>query len=627
MTWRRAVVRVALCVGAFAVLVVELASALHALNRGFAAAAWVIALGGLAAAAAWRNRGRGLPAARVRERAGAMREAGRSWWREAGPLDRFLAGTIGGLLLAELVVAMLAKPNNFDSQTYHLPRIEHWIADGDAGFFPTAIHRQVTLGPGGEYLLANLRLLTGSDALYNLVQWSMGALCVLTVSRIAAQLGGGRRAQLLAAAMVATTPMVTLQASSTQVDLILAGWVACLATLVLEGMRGPVGARMVGWLGLATGLAAVTKATGLLASGPLLLLWGLAQLRLARPASARRIGRVVLGSAGVLAVAFMLVGPFLLRAYAQFGDPLGPPRLQESISMQRHDPSAVLVNALRIGQTALDTPLPALSRASAGAVEAIARFVGVDPQDRAITFGVATFPVIAWYPDEDRVSMPIQGVLAVLGGAFCLARPKRFTTTPGVLRAYAVTPAAAALLYVATVKWQPWGNRLIIFLLVLAAPLAGLWLEQALRRRWPARAVMATLLAATLSAVLAVGYGFPRRLVGAGSVFTTGSLDSRFLRRPQWKDDFVWASDAIAASGARRIGLVQQNDAWEYPWWVLLRGRTFIALQSVIPGEAPGVPKAMDAIVCTGDMAVCRRLVPQGWVLHVHGYTAYALPG
>jgi hypothetical protein len=140
------------------------------------------------------------------------------------------------------------------------------------------------------------------------------------------------------------------------------------------------------------------------------------------------------------------------------------------------------------------------------------------------------------------------------------------------------------------------------------------------------RAAVVTLLVAALSATLAVGYGFPRRLVGHGSVFTTAGLDSRFLRRPQWEADFVWASDAIAASGAQRIGLVQSFDNWEYPWWVLLRGRELVALQSVLPEEPPADPTSVDAIVCTGDMAVCRKFVPAGWTLVTQGYVGYALP-
>jgi hypothetical protein len=118
-----------------------------------------------------------------------------------------------------------------------------------------------------------------------------------------------------------------------------------------------------------------------------------------------------------------------------------------------------------------------------------------------------------------------------------------------------------------------------------------------------------------LAGVLAISYGFPRRLVGAGSVFTTSEWDTRFLRRPQWADEFHWAADAVSAANARRIGLVQQSDNWEYPWWLLLRdadGRPpeLLALQSVLSERPPADPASMDAIVCTGSRPACTKLVP-----------------
>ncbi|NUO60046.1 MAG: hypothetical protein HOV71_14670 [Hamadaea sp.] len=606
-------VHAALLLGAYAVVTLEVLSAFDALNRWSIAFVWLLFLAGFLGW--WVRRGRPVmqPARRW--------STARAWWSAATTMERLLVVVIGGLLLTELVMAILAEPNNFDSQTYHLSRIEHWVADGNLQAYPTAIQRQISLAPGAEYLLAHLRLLTGGDALYNLVQWSAGALCVFAASRIVAQFGGGRRAQLLTAFVVATTPMVTLQASSTQVDLIVAGWVVSVATLVLDDANRKATLRTAAWIGLGFGLAAVTKATGLLGTAPMLVLWGLAQLRLAK---VRGLARVAGTSVAVLAVAAMLCAPFYYRNYQEFGSPLGSSRLTDSVPMQRHDPAAILVNGLRIGQTALDTPIPPLSHAVASAIEGISRAVGVDPQDRDITFGVTHFPVVAWYPDEDRVSLPIQGTLALLGLLFCAIRPRRFTESAGLLRAYVLVVAIAGFLYAATVKWQPWGNRLIVFALVLAAPIAGLWLDKALARRFPARFVVVTVVVAALSATLAVGYGFPRRLVGKGSLFTTSPVDTRFLRRPQWTGDFLWARDQIEASGAQRIGLVQQNDNWEYPWWVLLPGREFVALQSVIPKRPPARPADVDAIVCTGDLTVCRKIVPKDWTLTTHGYVAYA---
>src|SRR5947209_11505212 len=94
----------------------------------------------------------------------------------------------------------------------------------------------------------------------------------MVVSRIAAQLGAGRVGQLLAAATVLTAPMVALEATSTQTDLVVAFWVACGASLALDGDR-------VGWLALATGLTAVTKINGLAVLAPFLVIWAAGRVR------------------------------------------------------------------------------------------------------------------------------------------------------------------------------------------------------------------------------------------------------------------------------------------------------------------------------------------------------------
>ncbi|MEV4466824.1 hypothetical protein AB0J51_24760 [Micromonospora echinofusca] len=710
---RLALVRAALVTGTFAVLTVELLGALRLLTLPAFAAAWLAFLTAAAVVAGRRRRDAahgGLRAAAYRPAEVvaapepalvgattaptvgtpapapapappaaapdvASRPAGWSTrlahaWRTAGRGERLLAGTVGGLLLVELLIALLAEPNNFDSQTYHLPKVEHWVARGGLDFWPTAIHRQVTIPPGAEYLLLHLRLFTGGDALHNLVQWAAGVGVLLAATRITAQLGGGRRAQLLTAFVLATTPMVALQATSTQTDLVCAAWVACAATVALDGLRRRAGVGAMLALGAATGLTALTKTSGLVAVGPLLLLWGLAQLRLARtgaqpdragpdragprglvtgtvdPARAggsgsRQVRRTVAGSALILLVAVVVVGPFLARVTAEFGHPLGPPRLRESIPMERHDPPSLVVNALRIAHTAFDTPLAPLRRAGAEAIVGGAELIGVDPQDRATTFGRERFPVPAWYPDEDRVAFPLAGALAAIGAAYALARPGRISPTrAGSLRAYAVVVVAAVLLHTAMIKWQPWGNRLLLYALTLAVPLAGLWLDALFRRRAAGaggrRSVAAglavgVLATCALAGVLAVSYGFPRRLVGAGSVFTTSEWDTRFLRRPQWAEEFRWAADAVRATDARRIGLVQQNDNWEYPWWLLLRhadGRPpqLLALQSVLPGRPPADPASVDAIVCTGSRPACTALVPAGWRVQFRGYVGYALP-
>lgn len=678
---RLAVLRSALLLGAFAIAVVEGASAFTALTATTVLIAWIVASVGIIAAVLVRcvrdvaPQGRGQSLDAIREELRSRRGATRRTWRRtksaaaAAPAWQWgLACVIAILAISVAVLAIASSPNNFDSQTYHLPRIEHWVQNASVAVFPTEIHRQVDLGPGSEYLLTHLRLLSGGDGAYHLLQYLAGVGAALAASRIAAQLGGGPIAQMATVFIIATTPEVLLQASSTQVDLVAAAWVACLATVVLDEFTRPgddtgaegrpvllrAGAPPADalYLGLALGLIAVTKTTGLLAAGPLLLIWGVGRLvrdghrrraclcgrspgRCSRPDASRALpsrAATVLASLVVLALGLILVGPFLLRMQETFGHPLGPVVLRESIGVQTADPRLLLVNGLRIAQTGLDTPVPFLSDGFAALISGLANLMGVDVNDPRITFGSTEFPVPAWYPDEDRAAYPLTGI-ATLAGLIWFA-----VKGPRLRRWYAAALAVAFIGFVCTVSWQPWVNRLVMFLVVLGAPAAGLLaaglvkgiastVADRRKRRAACALITAFSVAASLAGLLTVAYGYPRRLAGTWSVFSLSDLEERFVRRLEWLPQYEEAAAAVAATDPETVGLVQGNDSWEYPWWILLPEDTeLVALQSVVPGEEAADPDAVDAIVCAEDIDECEELTPDGWEFHDLGTVAYALP-
>jgi hypothetical protein len=655
---RLALVRAALIIAGLAEVLVEALSLVHGLTRPGLVITWSVAVPVAGAAALLRRRRdharRGNGRDRQSddspggERAG-LRARIRAKWAALGWIERLLGAGLLILVLGELTLALASPPNNYDSQTYHLPKIEHWVAQHGVQFYPTAIQRQITLSPGAEYLLLHLRLLTGGDALYNLLQFSAGVGCVLVASRIAGQLGGTRRAQLLAGFVVGTAPMVALESTSTQTDLVVAAWVACLATLVLDEVRRRTRPADLVLLGTATGLVTLTKATGLLATGPLLLIWGAAQLR--RTGAGGRsggAGRAVIRAAAasvlILGCAAVIAGPYLARVEAEFGNPLGPPDLRDSVSLGRHDPAAILVNALHVGYTALDTPFAPANNAVLDGIDRLSRSLGVDTNDPALTFARTTFPTNNGAAlDEDTSSVPVAGGLILLGAGFLLVRPARRVPAEHTVttRAYAAAFWFNLVVYVATIRWQPWGNRLVLYLVALGAPLAGLWLDAVLRRgrtagatgRPPAwwRSATAALAACAVliggvAGWLAVGYGWPRRLLGSHSVFTQPELDTRFQRRPEWQAGYEWATAAVRASGARRVGVVQSEDAWEYPWWVLLPGRDIVAMQSTLPGVPPARPDQVDALVCLSTEEICASFARPGWRVEMRGQIGYAVP-
>jgi hypothetical protein len=581
---RLAIVRGGVAVGAVAVAGIELLSTMDAIGFTGIVSLWVV-----------------VTAATL---VGAVLRWPKSWLSNDFRPSWTLAG-LAGLILAELVLAIASAPNNYDSNYYHLSKVEHWVADRDVAVYPTNQLQQVGFPPGGEYLLLHLRILTGGDHIYNLVQLAAGLGAAVAVSRIAAQLGAGRRGQLLSAAVLLTAPMVVLQSTSTQTDLIVAAWVAAGATLALNGFGRRSPALDVVLLGAAAGLCAVTKSTGLMGLAAMLLLWGGAQLRLG--------ARFFPGTGGaavtVLVIALLVVGPFLLRMQQTFGSPLGPAISTSTLSMQRHDPAAVLVNGLRMASSTLVIPIPAVNAAVAGVVMAVPRGIRIDPEDPAISLPSGKYPDSIWKPDEDHAPFPIQAglILAAVAGSFVVRR------LPGLIRLYGGLTLLAMVLVAAVVKWQLWGNRLLLTEVAIGAPLVGWWLDRLLGRgrRLASAAIVVVLVLSFAGAYGSVLLGQPRRLVGSGSVFTRTALEQRFAREEERLPGYRVAAAVIERSGARRIGLRVDGDQWEYPLWVMLPGRRFDSLASRVPGLAPANVTDLDAVVCIA--MDCRAVIPADW--------------
>jgi hypothetical protein len=611
---RLAAIRAAVAVGGYAVVGIEVLSALRVLNRAGVLVLWVLGLAAAGTGAVLRYR----------------RDGGRPREWKRPPAKALFGFGLALIALLTLLVATVSAPNNWDSQSYHLPKVEEWAQRGSVGLFPSDFFSQNDLAPGAEFLLLHLRLLTGGDRFYNLVQWGAGVLCALAVSRVAAQLGARRLGQVAAALAFATAPMVVLQASSTQTDLVASAWAAAAASLAVDATWGRYRLLSVPLLGLAAGLAHNTKATGALAAWPMVLLWLVVSgWRAWRARSARSAARLAGSLVALLAAAAVVAGPFLARMTEAYGDPLGPPVVRAH-SMQRHDPPALVVNAARLLQTSTLVPWRSVDRATPEIVDRLADAVGVDPSDPEIT------ELWPWPPrsyaghDEDLAPYPLQVAAAVLALGYCLVR--RWRDRP--VRGYALACLGVLVAFVAGVKWQWYANRLLLPALVVVAPLVGLAAEALVRRarRWSRRAaalgLAVVVLVAVNGAVRAIVFGRPRALVGEQSVLAHDGWDQLFYRMPSWQPDYEWAWQRIEASGARRVGFViNYTTRYEYPLWVALRGRQLVSLVSDVPGHPAPPPSTVDAIVCEQPgPPYCTTVMPPDWTLAVHGHLAVALP-
>jgi hypothetical protein len=173
------------------------------------------------------------------------------FWRFKISTGLLIVAMIGAVTL---FIALTTAPNDWDSQTYHLPRVEHWIQDRSLAFYPTSITRQnqfgpvaeilllqtrIQFGPVAEILLLQTRILGGSDVFYPLVQWASMVCAVAAVFRITRQLGGDEPQCWIAAVFLMTLPIGILESTSTENDYVFTALLACGVTLGLEAMAEP----------------------------------------------------------------------------------------------------------------------------------------------------------------------------------------------------------------------------------------------------------------------------------------------------------------------------------------------------------------------------------------------------
>ncbi len=460
------------------------------------------------------------------------------------------------ILIVTGIIALVAPPNNFDSMTYHMSRVAHWIQNQSVGHYPTHIARQLYLPPWAEFAITHLQILTGGDYLANLVQWFSMLGCILGITLIAKELGANLSGQTFAAVFCATIPMGVLQSTSTQNDYVVSFWLVCF---VYFGMRWKEDTdwRFTLAAGTSLGLAILTKGTAYIFALPFLVWFSMSGIRNLRWGVIKHF--LVLCSM----VLIMNAGHYI-RNYEIFGNPLGtddlPPLSNEVINLPVAISNITRNLALHAG-----TPFDEFNRVIRSGIESLHSSLGIDINDRKTTFGKSLFALQQTSLHEDMAGNPLHLILAMISGILVLN--SRIRKRHSSLLPYILVVFSACLLFCIYLKWQPWHSRLQLPLFVLSSPFVGIILTES-RRKFVANSIMVILLGASLPWLLG---NASRPILGNNSIITTSRIDQYFINQPLIEESFFDAADLIDKHKCKSIGIVLGRNDWEYPLWVLLR--------------------------------------------------------
>lgn len=469
---------------------------------------------------------------------------------------------------AEAVVAVVAPPNTWDSMTYHLSRVMHWIEDGSLANYPTHIPRQLHAPPWAEFAIANLQMLSGGDRFANMVQLISMICAICGVTLIAAEFRANRQVQVLAALIAVTVPEGLLQATGTQNNYSEALWLVCVALLTLR-----IETRQSNWYPLvlsgfaALALSLLTKGTGYVFATPFLV-WMVAT-------AAWRYRRRSLAAltAGASLILVLNLGAWI-RNYSLYGNPLGPPdEGAPALSYTNESFSLATTTSNILRNIGIESAVPndGLDRALEEGIVAVHHWIGISVDDPSTTWQGTTFHV-TYALHEDVASSPVHMLLVLI----CLPAAALLRRLPGrrTIVAYVGAIAAAFLLFCTIFRWQPYHVRLTLPLMLLCAPVIAL-----VASRLPRLIQVSIVVLLLILAVPSILLNQSRPLVGPLGIFTVDRTQQYFVNRPGLAASYAQATSSLVAAGCRRVGLISGPDDWEYPLWVLMADQRSLSIR------------------------------------------------
>ena len=536
-SWRERFILASVTWGVIVLMMTELVSLWHGLDRMGLAVAWSLVLLVLAV------------------RCWMFRPSGQGPWG----IFQFKTATIVFMLFGILgvtgLIAFYAAPNNWDSMTYHLARVAHWAQDKTIAMYPTSNLRQIIYPPWSSYAVTQFYILAGCDRWVNFIQWFSSLGCMIGVSLIAVRLKAGVFIQAFAALITATIPMGILQSTSTQNDYVAAFWLVCF---VYFGMGLLQEARWRYSLACAfsLGLAWLVKGIGYIYAAPFLMWICLGGLK--------NYGRKFLFHlAAIVVIAVLLNSSYYVRNFSLLGNVV-PPSESEHILGHSLDFKVMIANlVLNMGlhaATVWDKP----NRWVEGVVDQVLNWAQIKEGDKRLYLEGMPFKILdpTFRYHEDYAGNFIHSLLILicLSAGFLMRHRMSHDC-----KYYAITMLGAIIIFVIMIKWSPFHSRYHLPVFVLFAPLVAVVIGFCLRSEGVIILLAAVL---TLASIPWLVGNKSRPLQGNRNILTVGRMDQYFFNSPPEAMD-VYALGTAAQFNCRQIGLVFGSDNWEYPFNVI----------------------------------------------------------
>ncbi|PSB15783.1 hypothetical protein C7B65_23505 [Phormidesmis priestleyi ULC007] len=495
-----------------------------------------------------------------------------------------IAVTIAVLLIS-LITALIAPPNNWDSMTYHMPRVMHWIQNRTVAHYPTHSLRQISFPPGAAYIVTHLQILAGGDRFANCVQWLSFVGSIFGISLLTKKLVG-EQAQWISLVLCASIPMAIAQSTTTQTDLVTSFWLVCFTYFLFAS---PDFKSNLFWMIGSLGLALVTKPTAIIFGIPLFVVFGFLTFRRSFIQNSSVI-KSCLNTVKVCSIVGLGSLTFPIWSWLRNAQTLNQ-FLGTDMGTRSEVNSLPELISIFLKNLSLNLTLPGLRQFITLIHE---YFLKVDVNKPALTLGnpvvafstIRTSPLNLLFPMEDSVANPIHLILGVVAVSYLWS--SYFRRADQKLRLLLLSGAIATgyLLYCYLLKWQPWGNRLLLPLFILQTPIISYYLADCLKIRSNLSVKLTSLIGVVAILYALTPIRHPLVPLPNWSPYLAQGQSESILWLPRQQiyfggslkyleiTDRKIVDTVIDRDHCHTIGLISGEDDWEYPLWVLFNEKT-----------------------------------------------------
>ena len=283
-------------------------------------------------------------------------------------LNILLLGLITTVFVAgilNLLIVIIVSPHNWDSMTYHLPRMAYYLQHNNLAYFDADYWAQVVQPKNSTLLLIFTFLVFGhNENLTQLVQYFSYWLAVVSVYGITRKIGFARPQSIFAALVSALLVEGIMQATTTQNDLILTAYFGSVIYFLFT-FREKRNFKYLYLAAMGVGLAIGTKASSLTGIPSIALI----SMVLTRVQGAPKIwfkNLLILLGAVILSISAFAIPSGYYDNYRHFGNPIGNQDVADIHSFSGKSVSYIVrggtYNVFRYGFNSLSFDgLPALS--------------------------------------------------------------------------------------------------------------------------------------------------------------------------------------------------------------------------------------------------------------------------